>query len=170
VDYIGDPLHFSDKGTHNAGALSTGDSQEGFLLYRRLLSPSRHYVMPLLSLDSLSMALKLCLFSWQASDLILILSSPLLQPELNLFLWMRFMAIFSLMRCGEQHQASLDLSVAGANVATRGYSPNHPSQGMRSSHGHNSGRSFSSGTSRPFRGKGRGSSGRGFLSSNSHSN
>jgi hypothetical protein len=70
----------------------------------------------------------------------------------------------------EQHQASLDLSVAGANVATRGYSPNHPSQGMRSSHGHNSGRSFSSGTSRPFRGRGQGSSGRGFPSSNSHSN
>jgi len=58
----------------------------------------------------------------------------------------------------KQHQASLDLSVAGANVATRGYSPNHPSRGMRGSHGHNSGRSFSSGTSRPFRGRGRGSS------------
>jgi hypothetical protein len=69
----------------------------------------------------------------------------------------------------EQHQASLDLSVAGANVATRGYSPHYPSQGMLGSHGHNSGRSFSSGTSRPFQGRGQGSSGRGFPSSNSRS-
>jgi hypothetical protein len=50
----------------------------------------------------------------------------------------------------EQHQASLDLLVAGANFANRGYSSHHPSRGMRGSHGHNSGRSFSSGPSRPF--------------------
>jgi hypothetical protein len=63
----------------------------------------------------------------------------------------------------EQHQASLDLSVAGANFATRGNSSPHSNCGMRGSRGHHPfGRGFSSGTSRPFRGRGRGhSSGRG---------
>jgi hypothetical protein len=62
----------------------------------------------------------------------------------------------------EQHQASLDLSVAGANFASRGNSSPHSNRGMRGSRGnHSSGRGFS-GTSRPFRGRGRGpSSGRG---------
>jgi len=71
----------------------------------------------------------------------------------------------------EQHQASLDLSVASANFATQGNSSQHSSRGMRGACGHrSSGRSFSSGASRPFHGKGRGSFGHGFSSSNFHSN
>jgi hypothetical protein len=54
----------------------------------------------------------------------------------------------------EQHQASLDLSVAGANFASRDNSSPHSNRGMRGSRGHqSSGRGFS-GTSRPFCGRG----------------
>jgi hypothetical protein len=74
----------------------------------------------------------------------------------------------------EQHQAFLDLSVAGANFATRGNLHPHSSgnhRGTRNSRGHQaSSRGFSSGHSRPFRGRGRGPSGRGFSSNSSQSN
>jgi hypothetical protein len=74
----------------------------------------------------------------------------------------------------EQHQATLDLSVAGANFATRGNLPPHSFGnycGMRNSRGHQaSGHGFSFGNSRPLCGRGRGPSVRGFSSSNSHSN
>jgi uncharacterized membrane protein YgcG len=59
----------------------------------------------------------------------------------------------------EQHQASLNLSVVGANFATRGHSLQYSSCGMRGSRGNSSSsRGYSTGASRPFRGGGRGSS------------
>jgi len=63
----------------------------------------------------------------------------------------------------DQHQASLDLSVAGANFATQGNSSPHSNRGIRGSRNHHpSGRGFSSSNSRPFCGRGRGHpSGRG---------
>jgi hypothetical protein len=73
----------------------------------------------------------------------------------------------------EKHQTSLDLSVASANFATKGNSPQYSSgSGMHGCRGNSySGLCYSTGDSRLFRGRGRGaSSGGGFPSNSSQSN
>jgi len=155
VDYIGDPLHLSDEGTHKKvhyqlETLKKGSSSiaDYYHTFQTLCDALAVFGQPLNVFVMVSF-----LLAGLGSDFdpfvtfVTTRAEPLSVDEIYGHLLSHEMRL-------EQHQASLDLLVASANFANRGYYSHHPSRGMRGSHGHNSGCSFSSGPSRPFQGRG----------------
>jgi hypothetical protein len=174
LDHVGDSLQVSIKGTHYASALSASNSQKRsssivdyFHRFQTLSDALAIIGQPLNEFEQVSF-----LLAGRGSNFGPFVTSittkvePLSVDEIYGHLHSHEMRL-------EQHQTSLDLSVAGANFPTRGNSPQYSSgHGMRgSSDNSSSGRSYSIGASGPYRGRSHGaSSSHGFPSSNSQSN